>query len=290
MMSGQQFRPVVATKRQPLRPNKSFSSSSSLVWSSSSTVGSEHEHVQHNRWRSIGIFVVLFSGGLLLMTFVFSQFPDIEKHHWDHIKLPRSLDDAKDLGRVLSHYGQSHYFSVLLLVVCTYIFLQSFAIPGSIFLSILSGFLFSFPVALFLVCFCSAAGATFCYCLSALIGVGLVKKHFPDKVASWRQQVAKHRDNMLSYIVFLRITPFLPNWFINIASPLLNIPINIFFFGTFIGVAPPSILFIQAGKTLYKLTTTGDITSWKSMLFLAISAAISLLPVLFKKAMRKKLE
>ena len=33
--------------------------------------------------------------------------------------------------------------------------LQSFAIPGSIFLSILSGFLFSFPVALFLVCFVS---------------------------------------------------------------------------------------------------------------------------------------
>ena len=33
--------------------------------------------------------------------------------------------------------------------------LQSFAIPGSIFLSILSGFLFPFPVALFLVCLVS---------------------------------------------------------------------------------------------------------------------------------------
>ncbi len=33
----------------------------------------------------------------------------------------------------------------------TYLFLQTFAIPGSIFLSIVSGFLFSFPVALLLV-------------------------------------------------------------------------------------------------------------------------------------------
>jgi hypothetical protein len=37
--------------------------------------------------------------------------------------------------------------------------LQSFAIPGSIFLSILSGFLFSFPVALFTVCTVSSDGS-----------------------------------------------------------------------------------------------------------------------------------
>ena len=42
--------------------------------------------------------------------------------------------------------------------VCVYIFLQTFAIPGSIFLSIISGFLFPFPLALFAVCFCSATG------------------------------------------------------------------------------------------------------------------------------------
>ena len=33
--------------------------------------------------------------------------------------------------------------------------LNAFAIPGSIFLSILSGFLFPFPLALFLVCLVS---------------------------------------------------------------------------------------------------------------------------------------
>eukprot|EP00118_Oscarella_pearsei_P010145 m.61024 g.61024 ORF g.61024 m.61024 type:complete len:79 (+) comp34967_c0_seq6:430-666(+) len=33
--------------------------------------------------------------------------------------------------------------------------LQTFAIPGSIFLSILSGFLFNFPLALLLVCLVS---------------------------------------------------------------------------------------------------------------------------------------
>lgn len=50
---------------------------------------------------------------------------------------------------------------------------------------------------------------------------------------SW--QVDKHRDHLINYIIFLRITPFLPNWFINITSPVINVPLGVFFVGTFLG-------------------------------------------------------
>ena len=49
-------------------------------------------------------------------------------------------------------------------------------------------------------------------------------------------QVARHREHLLNYIIFLRITPFLPNWFINITSPVINVPLMPFFLGTFIGM------------------------------------------------------
>jgi hypothetical protein len=109
------FNPIVATKRSAL-PQKY-----AQHHQEGTNTSEDHKHNEHNRWRSIGIFIAIFSGGLLVMVAVFSQFPDIEKDHWDYIKLPRSLDDAKDLGRVLSHYRESHYFSVLLVLVCTYI-------------------------------------------------------------------------------------------------------------------------------------------------------------------------
>ena len=48
-------------------------------------------------------------------------------------------------------------------------------------------------------------------------------------------QVQKHKDDLLSYIIFLRITPFLPNWFINISSPVIDVPLLPFFVGTFVG-------------------------------------------------------
>ena len=181
--------------------------------------------------------------------------------------------------------------------------LQTFAIPGSIFLTILAGFLYPFPLALFLVCLCSALGASFCYLLSKLFGRAVLLKYFRTKIICWQQkvtplqaskiwpqrgeriisfQVKSYTDNLLWFMIFLRITPILPNWFINLCSPILDVPLKPFFLGTFAGVALPSILFIQAGKTLHQLSSASDAVSWRSMLLLAACAMVSLLPIYVK--------
>ncbi|MBN3281110.1 TM41B protein, partial [Polyodon spathula] len=168
--------------------------------------------------------------------------------------------------------------------------LQTFAIPGSIFLSILSGYLYPFPLALFLVCLCSGLGASFCYMLSYLVGRPVVYKYLTERAVKWSHQVDKHRGHLINYIVFLRITPFLPNWFINITAPVINVPLRVFFIGTFFGVAPPSFVAINAGTTLYKLTTAGEAVSWNSLFVLGILAVLSILPVCFQKKLQQKLE
>ena len=71
--------------------------------------------------------------------------------------------------------------------------LQTFAIPGSIFLSILAGFLYPFPLALFLVCLCSSLGASFCYLLSKLFGRHLLLKYFRERIIEWQRKVNTKR-------------------------------------------------------------------------------------------------
>lgn len=115
---------------------------------------------------------------------------------------------------------------------------------------------------------------------------------------------------MLNYIIFLRITPLLPNWFINLTSPVIRVPFWPFCLGTFIGnegliyfvcsfckqrfmflgVAPPSFVAVQAGTTLQKLTSSSDAVSWNSMIVLGVLAVGSLLPVFFKKSLKNHLE
>ena len=70
---------------------------------------------------------------------------------------------------------------------------------------------------------------------------------------------------LYSYIIFLRITPFLPNWFINLVSPVIGVRLAPFWFGTFVGVAPPSFVAIQAGTTLQQLTSTTDAITTSSI-------------------------
>ncbi|VDP14794.1 unnamed protein product, partial [Onchocerca flexuosa] len=60
--------------------------------------------------------------------------------------------------------------------------------------------------------------------------------------------------------------PILPNWLINLASPIFDVPVSAFFFGTFLGVAPPSCIYIQAGATLQRLTHMGAAWSWSAIL------------------------
>ncbi|XP_072448381.1 transmembrane protein 41B isoform X1 [Chiloscyllium punctatum] len=223
-----------------------------------------------------------------VMYLVYRNFPELDEEEQKTIVIPKDMDDAKALGKVLSKYKDTYYVQVLVAYFTTYIFLQTFAIPGSIFLSILSGFLYPFPLALFLVCLCSGLGASFCYMLSYLVGRPIVYKYLTERATKWSQQVDKHREHLINYIIFLRITPFLPNWFINITSPVINVPLGVFFIGTFLGVAPPSFVAIKAGTTLYQLTTAGEAVSWNSVFVLMILAIVSLLPVFFQKKLKQK--
>ncbi|XP_051553363.1 transmembrane protein 41B-like isoform X1 [Myxocyprinus asiaticus] len=239
---------------------------------------------------SVLIFVSIFACSACVMYLLFKYFPELSEDEREKIKIPKDMDDAKALGTVLSKYKDTYYTQVLLAYFSTYIFLQTFAIPGSIFLSILSGYLYPFPLALFLVCLCSGLGASFCYMLSYLVGRPIVYKYLTERVQKWSQQVDKHREHLINYIIFLRITPFLPNWFINITSPVINVPLGVFFLGTFLGVAPPSFVAINAGTTLYKLTTAGEAVSWNSLLVLGVLAVVSILPVCFQKKLQQKLD
>ncbi len=44
-------------------------------------------------------------------------------------------------------------------------------------------------------------------------------------------QVTKRKNDLLNYMIFLRVTPILPNTFINVAAPVVGVPLAPFFFG-----------------------------------------------------------
>ena len=66
---------------------------------------------------------------------------------------------------------------------------------------------------------------------------------WPSKVAAFGNEVDKRRNELLNYIIFLRLTPILPNTFINVASPIVGVSLLPFTLGELL--SRPSPFFVS---------------------------------------------
>ncbi|KAF9547584.1 hypothetical protein EC957_008240 [Mortierella hygrophila] len=241
-----------------------------------------------NFFQGLGKFFLILGLGTIVLVLVLQYtLPSVDEEHRKDMHFPHSLEDLEALRKILSVYMDKHYYRVLFGFLTIYLYLQTFSVPGSMWLSILGGALFKFWVALIMVSLASAIGATNCYLLSRMFFSKLVKRKFGDRMEKWNTQLERHRNNLMSYIILLRLAPFPPNWFVNICSPHLNVPLwPEFFLGTLIGVSAPSVVHVQAGMVLEKLVedhSSGvDVLTLKNFLMLGAVALLAALPVLIR--------
>ena len=83
------------------------------------------------------------------------------------IKCPTNL---QALIKKSGFFSISGYLYVLTLFISCFLFKQTFAIPGSVFLNLLAGKIFGLERGLPMVCLLTAIGASFCYYLAKFAG------------------------------------------------------------------------------------------------------------------------
>lgn len=112
------------------------------------------------------------------------------------LRIPRDIEDVRLIVQELQLAKQSYYHSVLLFYILVYLYKQTFAIPGSVFLVIVStvfalrtfpqniigGAIFGPMTAVPLVCVLTATGASLCYSISYLVGGDIVKYYLQHKI------------------------------------------------------------------------------------------------------------
>lgn len=202
---------------------------------------------------------------------------------YSFLRIPRSLEDLQNLRDHLESYTSDYTIQVLVGYCVVYIFMQTFMIPGTVFMSLLAGALFGVLKGVALVVFTASAGASSCYFLSKVIGRPLVFSLWPDKLIFFQDQVAKRRTRLLNYMLFLRVTPTLPNTFINVASPIVDIPFHVFLAATVIGIIPAAYVTVKAGIAIGELQSVGDLYDMKSIATMFLIGIVSITPTLMNK-------
>ncbi|KAI1316736.1 Transmembrane protein 41B [Mortierella claussenii] len=226
---------------------------------------------------------VVFSSVYLMIKYTLPKDLPDEQRKW--LKFPRNAEDVQHLSIVLESYLAQHYYQVLICFISTYVALQAFAIPGTMMLSVLGGALFKFWVGLITVLLSCSFGALCCYTISWYLMHPIVEKYLKMRLVKLQAKIDAKRDQLFFYFAFLRVSPFVPNWFMNIASCHLEIPANIFFFGTLVGVLPNSLVTVQAGATLAALASPDDFTllTPQNIIMTVVIALCLLLPIVLNR-------
>ncbi|THH23213.1 hypothetical protein EUX98_g7965 [Antrodiella citrinella] len=225
------------------------------------------------------IFVLstAFLGGTLWLAL-----PTLEEADRPYLKIPKTFPELQALNGLLKKYRDIYPYRIVICYVTTYLFLQAFSLPGSMYLSILGGAVWGVPRALPLACTCVATGATLCYFISAALGPALLTMpKFQSRFDVWAQKIESQKDNLISFLIVLRIAPFPPHWVVNVLCPHLGIGIVPFWISTWLGIFGVSVIHTTIGGSLDDMTSVSDfhLISWKNFFLLSAVVVGVMIPV-----------
>lgn len=150
------------------------------------------------------------------------------------------------------------------------------------YLSILGGAVWGVPRALPLACSCVATGATLCYAISAALGPAiLVIPKWRARLEVWSEKIRAQKDNMISFLIVLRIAPFPPHWVVNVVCPHVGIGVVPFWTSTWLGIFGVTVIHTTIGGSLDDMTSPEDfhLISWKNFFLLSAVVIGAMIPV-----------
>uniref|UniRef100_A0A1I8JLT0 Conserved plasma membrane protein n=1 Tax=Macrostomum lignano TaxID=282301 RepID=A0A1I8JLT0_9PLAT len=187
------------------------------------------------------------------------------------MKFPTSLADLNQLASLLKSFKDDHPGYVFALFCSAYVYKQCFAIPGSVFMVRAAAAVLALLLSISLI---NSCGATGCYLMSRHFGKRLVERAFHRRLEPLRRRVQQNRRSLFAMLLSLRLFPMSPNWFLNMASPLLGVPLLHFFPSVFLGLMPYNFITVEAGCMLSSLTSVSDLFSTGTMLKLTVLSGL----------------
>ena len=140
-----------------------------------------------------------------------------------------------------------HRVASVLAFVALYIGAASLSLPGCPILTATGGMLFGWLVGGAATVVGATIGATILFLIARSAVGGMLN----ERAAPWLGKLRQgFKENALSYLLFLRLVPAFPFWFVNVAPAILGVPLKTYVIATFFGIMPATFAFASAGAGL----------------------------------------
>ena len=147
----------------------------------------------------------------------------------------------------LKAYVAAHEVRALALYVAVYIAAVALSVPGAVFLTLFSGFLFGWFMGGLATVVAATIGAVIVFLIaSTSIGDVLVRRAGPRL----KRLADGFREDAFIYLLFLRLVPAFPFWLVNLGPAVFGVPLGTFTLATAIGIVPGTFAFAFVGAGL----------------------------------------
>ena len=188
-----------------------------------------------------------------------------------------SFETIKEQHEKLILLIESNFIFYFILFFFIYIIVTAFALPFAAIKTVLAGALFGLIPGVILTSFASSIGSTLCFLMSRF----LLRDFVQNKYSKYLDKINKGiKEDGIYYLFFLRLSPIFPFFIINLVFGLTKMKTMTFYIISQIGMLIGTIVFVNAGVQLSKISSMSDILSFNLILSFIL---IGLVPLIIKK-------
>ncbi|MGE5699539.1 MAG: TVP38/TMEM64 family protein [Deltaproteobacteria bacterium] len=196
-----------------------------------------------------------------------------------------TLENLKSNRARLEELRAANAFLFAAVFVLVYIVQTAFSLPGAAVLSLASGAIFGILRGTLLVVTGATIGAVLAFLVSRTLLRDWVVKKFGGRMEGIDRGL---KESGLSYLLFLRLVPAFPFFLVNLACGVTGLPVRTYFLGTFIGIIPGSLVFVNAGASLSDIQSVSQVASPRVLASFALLGLFALLPTVINAVKRRR--
>ena len=183
-------------------------------------------------------------------------------------------------------FVERHSLASALLFIAFYAVSTVLSLPGAIWFTISSGFLFGTTLGTFYAVVGATIGTTGIFLIARTALGNILQRKMGS---SLRRMEEGFRENAFSYLLVLRLIPLFPFFLVNLVPAFLGVPVRTYILATFVGIIPGGFVYANVGLGLGSILETSGAFSLSGILTpevviaLVGLAVLALLPVGYEK-------
>ncbi len=169
-----------------------------------------------------------------------------------------NLDYIKSQQAVIAAQYEANPLATAGIFFAVYVAVTALSLPGATIMTLVAGAIFGLGVGLVLVSFASTIGATLAFLVARFLLRDSIQAKFGDKLKAFNDGVNKDGG---FYLFTLRLVPAFPFFMINVVMGLTTMRAWTFFWVSQVGMLLGTIVYVNAGTELAKITSLKGILS-----------------------------